>query len=74
MTSDRLRTVTDYISFFDNIEDCREFLEAMVAVTFGHLAERLITTMYNFNQIFSIHHLIRDDLGEKEWISKYPRV
>jgi hypothetical protein len=77
---DRLRTISDCVKFFDNIDNCREYIETVVSdrstiflVTSGHAAEKLVPVVYNLNQIRSIHCLTKD-VPEKEWMSKDPKV
>jgi hypothetical protein len=78
----RLRTISDYVKFFDNINNCREHIERIIAasdqrtiflVTSGHSAEKLVPTVNRLNQICSIHCLIKDTL-ENEWILNDPKV
>jgi hypothetical protein len=78
----RLRKISDYVKFFDNIDNCRDYIEmvanvsdknATLLVTSGHLAEKLVLSVHHLNQISSIHCLIKTSSEEKS-MKNNPKV
>ena len=62
----RLRKISDYIKFFDNVDLCRHYIEMITIasdknviflVASGHLADELILPVHHLNHIRSIHCL-----------------
>ncbi len=79
---DRLRTISDCITFFDNIDNCREYIEtvtissdrnSLFLVTCGHLANKLVSAVYHLDSVSSINCLITGTC-EEEWTPKDPKV
>ncbi|CAF3430033.1 unnamed protein product [Rotaria socialis] len=78
----RLRKISDYVKFFDNIENCRDYIEivatasdksALFLVSSGPLAKKLVLAVHHLNAISSIHCLI-NAYSEEEWMTNDPKI
>ncbi len=78
----RLRQISDYIHFFNNVDNCRDYIEMIMTasdnnpiflVTSGYLSEKLALSVCHFDRISSIHCLTKTS-SEEEWMKNNPKV
>ncbi|CAF3851750.1 unnamed protein product [Rotaria magnacalcarata] len=80
VTIESLRKIVDYTKLFDNVEECRQYLENskdhndIFLVTSGQSGEKLIPEVHRLQNVLLIYVYCQDKEYHEQWASKYQKV
>ncbi|CAF1451522.1 unnamed protein product [Rotaria magnacalcarata] len=79
VTIESLRKIVDYTKLFDNVEECRQYLENskdhndIFLVTSGQSGEKLIPEVHRLQNVLLIYVYCQDKEYHEQWASKYQK-